>query len=125
MERKVNNSWQGRGKIAWKPEVKEVGEKAFTEFRLLCERRRPNKDGKWLKDFIKIVAWGKRAEYIAANYDQHDLVFVEGPIKTHIRVDRAGQKRTEMEVDCEYIGLIKKADIKENTVQVADKEAVE
>ena len=77
-------------------------EKAFTRFTVAVDR--PVKSGEEKQaDFINIVAWQQRAEFICKYFSKGQRIALTGSIRTGSYTDRDGNKRNTFEVWAENV----------------------
>ena len=77
-------------------------EKAFTRFTVAVDR--PTKQGEEKQaDFINIVAWQQRAEFICKYFSKGQKIALTGSIRTGSYTDRDGNKRNTFEVWAENV----------------------
>ena len=65
-----------------------------------------SKDGNKQADFINIVAWRERAEFVCRYFSKGKPILVEGSIQTRQYTDKNNQKRTAVEVvadNCRFV----------------------
>lgn len=79
------------GRITAKPELQYTPntQMAVTKFTLAVDR--PTKDGEKKADFIRVTAFGRRAESICRYMDKGRQIAVEGRIQTGSYKDRDGK----------------------------------
>ena len=79
------------GYIVAKPELRYTpqSQTAVTKFTIAVDR--PAKDGKKEADFIRVTAFGRRAESICRYMDKGRQIAVQGRIKTGSYKDRDGK----------------------------------
>lgn len=74
-------------------------------FRIAVNRPYSKDGGK--ADFIDIVAWRERAEFVTRYFGKGKPILVEGSIQTRQYTDKNDQKRTAVEVvadNCRFVG---------------------
>lgn len=77
-------------------------EKPFTRFTVAVDR--PTKQGEEKQaDFITIVAWQQRAEFICKYFSKGQRIALTGSIRTGSYTDRDGNKRNTFEVWAENV----------------------
>lgn len=74
-------------------------------FRIAVDRRF-SKDGEKRADFITVVAWRERAEFICKYFGKGDPIGIEGSIQTREYEDKNGAKRTAVEVVADNVFFV-------------------
>lgn len=84
---------------------------AVANFDLAVNRSTKRPDGSNDVDFLPVIAWRERAEFVVNYLSKGRQVLVEGRIKTRSYTDRNGNKRkaTEIEATAIYFADSKKA----------------
>lgn len=79
-------------------------------FTVACERDYREPDGTRGTDFIDIVAWRGKAEFMAKYFSKGDAIILFGRLVTRTREDKDGNKRRQMEIELRdaYFGGKKK-----------------
>lgn len=81
------------GRLTADPEIRfTAGGTAVANFTLAVGRKFKNENGETESDFIRCIAWGKRAETIADYVKKGHLFGVNGSIQTGSYDDREGRK---------------------------------
>lgn len=89
------NKWIGKGRLTKDPEVRYTQSgKAVASFTLACDKhiRKDSGDGQSTADFIRCVAWDKRAEVCGKCLAKGKELLVEGRIQTR-SYEENGSKR--------------------------------
>lgn len=97
------------GRLTAAPELRYTQSNvAVTSFRLAVDRATQDKQA----DFIDIVAWRNSAEFAARNFTKGQEILVDGKIQTRNYEDKAGNKRTAVEVVADHFSFVgsKRAD---------------
>lgn len=100
------------GRLTRDPEIRHTqSNMAVASFSLAVERDRKDASGKRQTDFIDIVAWDKRAEFVKQWFGKGQLAIVVGRIQSRSWEDKNGSKRVSIEVIADQIlfGESKKA----------------
>ena len=86
------------GRLTADPELKYTPNNIpVTSFSIAVSR--PYKSGEESQaDFINIVAWRQRAEFITKYFSKGSMIGIEGSIQTRRYTDKDGKKRTAFEV---------------------------
>ena len=71
---------------------------SLCRFTLAVQRRFASNEGEREADFINIVAWRQRAEFITKYFKKGSLIGIEGSIQTRRYQDKNGNNRTIFEV---------------------------
>lgn len=112
------------GHICVDPEVKKTNDgNSVVSFTIGIGRRVKDKDE---SDFIDIVAWRERAEFVGKYFRKGDPIQVVGQIRTRTYEDKEGKKRKVTEVLADEIGFVQSKKEKENgsyTPKESDKPA--
>ena len=86
------------GRLTTDPELQYTQSNIpVTSFTLAVDRAYKSDEEKQT-DFINIVAWRQRAEFVTKWFRKGQLVAVEGSIQTRKYTDKDGNKRTAFEV---------------------------
>lgn len=83
---------------------------AVARFDLAVNSGRKKQDGTYDVDFLPVIAWRERAEFVANYLTKGRQVLVEGRIRTRSYDDREGNRRktTEIEASAIYFADSKK-----------------
>lgn len=83
------------GRLCASPELKQTQNGVpVASFRIACDRRYNREE----TDFINIVAWREKAEFVCKYFQKGSAIGVEGSIQTREYTDREGNRRTAFEV---------------------------
>lgn len=97
------NNVQLIGRLTADPELKHTQSgTACTRFNIAVDRRVKQGEEKQT-DFITIVAWQQRAEFICKYFSKGQKIALTGSIKTGSYTDRDGNKRNTFEVWAENV----------------------
>jgi single-strand DNA-binding protein len=97
------NNVQLIGRLTADPELKHTQSgTACTRFNVAVDRRVKQGEEKQT-DFITIVAWQQRAEFICKYFSKGQKIALTGSIKTGSYTDRDGNKRNTFEVWAENV----------------------
>lgn len=92
------------GRLVADPELRRTGGgKAVASFRLAVDRPTQEKQ----TDFLDIVAWEQKAEFVARNFVKGQEILVSGELQSRNWTDKQGGKRTSIEVranDVRFVG---------------------
>lgn len=88
------------GRLVRDPELKQTQSgKQVCTITLACDRDYRAKDGSDRQtDFIDVVAWGQRAEFVSKYFSKGRLMVVEGRLESRKWTDKNGQNRTSWEI---------------------------
>ena len=87
------------GRLTADPELKQTPNGTYlVNFQIAVDRRFKGPDGERKADFITIVAWRERAEFVCKYFHKGEPIGIEGSIQTRNYEDRNGNKRTAVEV---------------------------
>ena len=91
------------GRLGADPELRytQAGT-AVARFNLAVERNM-GKDKEKETDWLTVVAWGKKAEFVANYLSKGRKVLIQGNLRASIYEDKAGEKRKSVEVQAEDI----------------------
>lgn len=91
------------GRLVADPELRRTGSgKPVTSFRLAVDR--PTKDKQ--TDWLDIVAWEQRAEFVANNFSKGQDILVDGELQSRSWTDKEGNKRTSIEVKANVVRFV-------------------
>lgn len=87
------------GRLTADPELKHTQSgTAFTNFRIAVDRQFTKQGEEKQADFINIVAWQQRAEFICRYFVKGQRIAITGQIRTGSFTDKDGNKRSSFEV---------------------------
>lgn len=105
------------GNLTADPELRQTqGGTSVTSFSIAVNRRF-NKDGNNECDFINIIAWRQRAEFVSRYFKKGKPILVCGQLQTRSWTDKDGSKRYATEViadEVSFVGSNDTAEAKEN-----------
>lgn len=92
------------GRLTADPELKTTPSGiSVTSFSLAIDRKYAKQGEERKTDFINIVAWRQRAEFICKYFTKGQLIALDGSIETSSYVDKNGNNRTAFEVVAENV----------------------
>ena len=92
------------GRLTADPELKTTPSGiSVTSFSLAIDRKYAKQGEERKTDFINIVAWRQRAEFICKYFSKGQLIALDGSIETSSYVDKNGNNRTAFEVVAENV----------------------
>lgn len=94
------------GRLTAEPELKTTPSGIYLCNFTLAVDRRFIKDAEKKTDFIRIVVWRERAEFVSRNFGKGDPMGVEGSIQTRDYEDKTGAKRTAVEVVADNVFFV-------------------
>ena len=98
------------GRLCADPELKYTPSGvAVVNFRIAVDRRFLNQQGERETDFINLVAWAQKAEYINTYLGKGRLVLVDGSLQVSAWQAPDGQRRSTAEVVVENIRPMERA----------------
>ena len=87
------------GRLTTDPELKTTPNGiSVKSFSLAVDRNYVKQGSERKTDFINIVAWRQRAEFICKYFSKGQLIALDGAIETRSYVDKNGNNRTAFEV---------------------------
>ena len=91
------------GRLAADPELRRTGSgKSVTSFRIAVDRPTSEK----ITDWLDIVAWEQRAEFVANNFTKGQEILVDGELQSRNWTDKDGNKRTSIEVKANVVRFV-------------------
>ena len=103
------------GRLVREPELKStMGGHSVCAFSIACRRTYKNSQGTYDTDFIRCVAYGHQAEYLAKYIKKGDLIGVGGAVRQFTYKGEDGQKHTGLEVVIGNGGNLEKLAAKQN-----------
>ena len=96
------------GRITADPELKQTPTGvSVLRFTLAVNRRfsKSNEQGEQQTDFINLVAWRQRAEFICKYFKKGSMIAIEGEIQTRNFEDKNGNKRKAVEVLVNHVSF--------------------
>ena len=92
------------GRLTADPELKTTPSGiSVTSFSLAVDRKYAKQGEERKTDFINIVAWRQRAEFICKYFTKGQLIALDGSIETSSYVNKNGNNRTAFEVVAENV----------------------
>lgn len=109
------NKWIGLGRITKDPELKTTqGGKLVTNFSIAVNRAY-QKGGQQEADFLNVVAWEKKADFIGKYFKKGDPIQIVGRIETRKYQDKDGYNRVAFEIIAEEASFVEGNKRSENT----------
>ena len=100
------------GNMTADPELKQTASGiSVCSFSIAVNRRvgRQQEAGQQTVDFINIVAWRERAEFVSRYFTKGKPILVCGQLQTRRYTDNQGQNRTVVEVQADEISFVSEA----------------
>ncbi len=87
------------GRLTADPELKTTPSGiSVTRFSVAVQRSQKNADGEYGTDFINVVAWRQKAEFVSKYFSKGSMIGIEGSIQTGKYTDKNGNSRTSFDV---------------------------
>jgi single-strand DNA-binding protein len=80
------------GRVANDIEVKDAGASKVGRFSLAV-RRKYQRDGKAVTDFVPCEVWGKLAETMGQHVGKGQMIYIEGELENDAFTDKEGKRR--------------------------------
>lgn len=109
------------GRLAQDPEVRYTPNgKAVATFALAVRKAKPNANGEYDANFIRIVVWDKTAEAIGNNLKKGDRILLDGSINVRGYTAQDGTKRNITEVVARSVTFLEQKEGKQSASGHAD-----
>ena len=95
------NQWQGIGRLGRDPEARFLADGTeVCNFTVACSKKFKGRDGQMQEktEWVKIVVWGKQANFCSTYLHKGSLVYVSGELETRKWQDQSGQDRYSTEI---------------------------
>lgn len=87
------------GRLTADPELRTTPSGiSVTRFSVAVQRNQKNADGEYGTDFINVVAWRQKAEFVSKYFSKGSMIGIEGSIQTGKYTDKNGNSRTSFDV---------------------------
>ena len=87
------------GRLVADPELRTTpAGLSVCRFRIACDRSYVQQGQERQADFIDIVAWRQRADFVSKYFQKGSMIAVEGSLQTRNYQDKNGNNRTAVEV---------------------------
>lgn len=87
------------GRLVADPELRTTpAGLSVCRFRIACDRSYVQQGQERQADFIDIVAWRQRAEFVSQYFQKGSMIAIEGSLQTRQYQDKQGSNRTAVEV---------------------------
>lgn len=88
-----------QGRLAADPELRQTTTgKQVATFRVACDRGVKDANGQRTADWITVVAWEHRADFVCKYFGKGDMIAVTGRLQSRTYQDKNGNNRTALEV---------------------------
>lgn len=95
------NHWVGMGRVTAPIELNSTpAGVSVARFTIAVDRDYKGANGEKLTDFINVVVWRQKAEFVSKYFDKGSLICIEGSIETR-SYEKDGVKRYITEVNAE------------------------
>lgn len=93
------NNLSIQGRLACNPEMRQTTTgKSVASFRIACSRGRKDANGKGLVDWIPVVVWDGRAEFVCKYFQKGDMIILAGRVQSRTYTDKNGSNRSVLEL---------------------------
>nr|DAK67112.1 MAG TPA: Single strand binding protein [Caudoviricetes sp.] len=72
--------------------------KSVASFRIACSRGRKDANGHDLVDWIPVVVWDGRAEFVCKYFQKGDMIILAGRVQSRTYTDKNGSNRSVLEL---------------------------
>ena len=94
------------GRLVADPELKRTqNDVAVVSTRIAVDREFKSANGERQADFIDIVCWRERAEFVSRYFRKGNMIAVVGSLQSRQYETKDGQKRTAYEVVCDQVSF--------------------
>ena len=113
------------GTVGSDPEVKNIGERTLTKFRMATNRTYKNRDGEKVTDtqWHSIEAWGPIADSMGKYVKKGKHIYLEGEIRYSEYNDKEGNKRHATSIMAQEFNLLGPFDRTPDSEESAKKDA--
>ena len=88
-----------QGRLACNPEMRQATTgKSVASFRIACSRGRKDANGHDLVDWIPVVVWDGRAEFVCKYFQKGDMIILAGRVQSRTYTDMNGSNRSVLEL---------------------------
>lgn len=88
-----------QGRLACNPEMRQATTgKSVASFRIACSRGRKDANGHDLVDWIPVVVWDGRAEFVCKYFQKGDMIILAGRVQSRTYTDKNGSNRSVLEL---------------------------
>ena len=87
------------GRLVADPELRTTTQgNSVCSFRIACDRSYVQQGQERQADFIDIVAWRQKADFVSKYFQRGSMIAIDGSLQTRQYQDKQGSKRTAVEV---------------------------
>ena len=87
------------GRLAADPQLRQTTTgKNVASFRIACDRGRRDANGQSQADWLDVVAWDRKAEFVCKYFKKGSLIAVDGRLQSRQYQDKNGNNRTAIEI---------------------------
>lgn len=87
------------GRLSRGPELRQTTTgKSVASFTIACSRGRKDANGKDLVDWIPVVVWDGRAEFVCKYFQKGDMIILAGRVQSRTYTDKNGSNRSVLEL---------------------------
>lgn len=109
------------GRLAQDPEVRYTPNgKAVATFAIAVRKTKPNANGEYDANFIRIVVWDKTAEAIGNNLKKGDRILLDGSLNVRGYTAQDGTKRNITEVVARSVTFLEQKESKTSSARQND-----
>lgn len=88
-----------QGRLARDPELRQTTTgKSVASFTVACDRGRRDANGQSAADWIPVVAWDARAEFVCKYFQKGSMIAVDGRLQSRTYTAKDGTNRTVLEI---------------------------
>lgn len=88
-----------QGRLARDPELRQTTTgKSVASFTIACDRGRRDANGQSAADWIPVVAWDARAEFVCKYFQKGSMIAVDGRLQSRTYTAKDGTNRTALEI---------------------------
>ena len=88
-----------QGWLACNPEMRQTTTgKSVASFRIACSRGRKDANGHDLVDWIPVVVWDGRAEFVCKYFQKGNMIILAGRVQSRTYTDKNGSNRSVLEL---------------------------
>lgn len=88
-----------QGRLARDPELRQTTTgKSVASFTVACDRGRRDANGQSTADWIPVVAWDARAEFVCKYFQKGSMIAVDGRLQSRTYTAKDGTNRTVLEI---------------------------
>ena len=88
-----------QGRLARDPELRQTTTgKSVASFTVACDRGRRDANGQSTADWIPVVAWDARAEFVCKYFQKGSMIAVDGRLQSRTYTAKDGTNRTALEI---------------------------